>query len=340
MKKYLNSNLFYQGDANIFLPLCMVYISSFILTLAGTNGYFRWEINNYLYNQMQVRFIFSYDLVLLLIAYIGIIYVITLGIFKRKKWSTFLSGPFSRMDIRKRELVIIVISVIIYIAIYLSVIAKSYIQYHDILIYITDLKKIILLDIIRIISISTITIGVLSILDSIFSNIYYLAAAVVITFIYLIFLLVNFEPILNYYVYGEVYGLNYVYNGLLEYISGTSIGNSITTLQIVFMSSVFIIIGIILIIISKMLTNKMLVENMNEGIIFSFPKKIANFMIVTFSGVVSAPYISSLINDIYFKYTLGIYQIIIIRVISIVAVSVISYYVFRNFIKVKKDVYY
>ncbi len=340
MKKYLNNNLLYQGDANIFLPLCMVYISAFIMILISSSNYFSFDINQYLYNQMNIRFIVSYGGVLLLIAYIGIVYMITVGVFKRKKWSTFLSGPFSRLDIRKREFIIMVISVIIYIAIFISVIIKNYIQYYDILIYITDFYKIVILDVIRIISISTITIGVLAILDSIFANLYYLIAAAVISFIYLIFLLFNFSELLSYYSYGEVRGLRYIYNGLIEYIGGTSIGNSITALQIIAMSTVFVLIGILLIFISKILTNKMLVENMNEGIILSFPKKVANFMIITIAGVVSAPYISSFVDEMYFKNSLGVYELALIRLLIIIVVSIIAYYIFRNFKKVKKDVYY
>lgn len=340
MKKYLNSNLFYQGDANIFLPLCIVYVTSFIFTLIATNSYFSFEINNYLYNQMQMRFVLSYEGVFLLIAFIGIVYGITVGMFKRKKWSTFLAGPFSRIDIRARELIIIVISVIIYIAIFLTVILKNYIQYYDILVYIKDFHKIVILDVIRIISISTLTIGILAVLDTIFANFYYLIGAVILSFIYLIFFINDFSTVLSYYSYGEVYGLRYVYNGLMEYISGSSIGNSISALQIICMSSVFIFIGIILIYIAKIFTNKMLVENMNEGIIFEFPKKVASFMIVTFVGLVSAPYISSLIDDIYFRYTLGVYELAFLRAIIIVIVSIASYFIFRNFKKVKKDVYY
>ena len=85
MKKYLNSNLFYQGDANIFLPLCMVYISTFIVFLISSNNFFGFEIRYYLYNQNNRTFIFSSETVLLLIPYIAIIYIITVGIFKRKK---------------------------------------------------------------------------------------------------------------------------------------------------------------------------------------------------------------------------------------------------------------
>lgn len=340
MKKYLNNNLFYQGDANIFLPLCMVYISTFILFLILSNNYFSFQISSYLYNQTDSKFIFSVEGVLLLIAYIGIVYMITVGIFKRKKWSTFLAGPFSRIDIRKRELIIMVISVLIFIGMYLSIIIKNYIQYQDILIYINDFYIMVLLDVIRIISLSSIIIGVIAVLDSIFSNLYYLIAAGVISLIYLIFLLINFDSLLSYYSYGEWRGLRYVYNGLIEYIGGISIGNTVTDLQIIFMSIIFIIIGILLIFISKILTNKMLVENMNEGIILSFPKKIAKFIMMTLGGVLSAPYISAIIDEIYFKNNLGVYEIALLKVIIIIAVSIATHYIFRNFKKVKKDVYY
>ena len=340
MKKYLNSNLFYQGDANIFLPLCMVYITSFILTLIASKNFFVYKIKGYLYNEIDMSLIFSYEGVLLLIIYIGVIYIITVGVFKRKKWSTFLAGPFSRIDIRKRELIIIGMSVFIYVGIFLSVVIKNYIQYYDILIYINDFYKIVILDVIRIIAISTIIIGVLSILDSIFSNLYYLIIAAVISIIYLIFLLVDFSSILSYYSYGEVRGLRYVYNGLIEFIGGVRIGNSITALQIIAMSTVFILIGLVLLYISKKLTGKMLVENMNEGIILNFPKKIANFMIVTLPGVVIASFISSVVDEIYFKNTLGVYEVAFIRLIIIIVVSIVANYVFRNFKKVKKDVYY
>lgn len=340
MKKYLNSNLFYQGDANIFLPLCIVYVASFIFTLTITDGYFSWEINRYLYNQRDITFILSFDGVLLLIIYIGIVYAITVGIFKRKKWSTFLAGPFSRIDIRARELIIVVFSVIVYVLIFLSIVLKNYIQYYDILIYINGFYKIIIMDIIRIISISTITIGILAIMDTIFANLYYLVGAGIFSFIYLVCLLINFDSILSYYSYDQVYGLRYIYNGIMEYLSGSTIGNRISNLEIICISIIFVIIGIILIFISKVLTNKMLVERMNEGIIFEFPKKVASFMIITFVGVASAPYISTLIDDIYFRYSLGEYELVAIRVVIIVVLSVISYFVFKNFKKVKKDVYY
>lgn len=339
MKKYLNNNLFYQGDANIFLPLCIVYVANFLFTLMATDGYFSWQINNYLYNQGKITYIFSYEVVMLLIAYIFVIYAITVGIFKRKKWSTFLSGTFSRIDIRARELIIIIFSVIIYVLTFLTVILKNYIQYYDILVYINDFDKVVILDIIRIISISTLTIGILAILDSIFANLYYLAGLGIFSLIYLLFLMANFSPILSYcsYTYEQVYGLRYVYNVLMEYIDHPGGEINISILQITCITIVFIAIGVILIFISKILTNKMLVENMNEGIIFDFPKKVVRFMLVTFVGIVSAPYISELINDIYFRNALGVYKL---EAVIIVIVSTITYFVYKSFKKTKKDVYY
>ncbi|MGG7142797.1 hypothetical protein ACQPVP_04960 [Clostridium nigeriense] len=340
MKKYLNSNLFYQGDANIFLPLCIVYIAAFIFTVIGTNGVFTWNIKYYLYNQSQIGYIFSFEGVVILVAYILAIYAITVGIFKRKKWSTFLSGPFSRFDIRVRELIIIVMSVLIYIGIFLSIIVKNCIQYYDILQYLDGFGKIIIFDVIRIISISTLTIGILALLDSIFANLYYLVGAGILSFIYLVALLVNFNPILSYYSYENVYGLRYIYNGLMQYLGGYSVENTIYPTKIICISVAFVIIGLILIYISRILTNKMFVENMNEGIIFDFPKKVASFMIVTFLGVVSAPYIGEFINDEYFRYTLSAYQIVFVRLTIIVIISIVSYFTFKNFKKVNKDVYY
>lgn len=340
MKKYLNKSLFYQGDANIFIPLCIVYIAAFILTLISVNNFFTYDIRQYLYNPINIRYVFSIDGIIILGAYISIIYIITVGIFKRKKWSTFLSGPFSRMDIRIRELIIIVMSVFIYIIIFLAIIFKNYIQYYDTLKYINDFNIIILFDILRIISISTLIIGILSILDTVFANLYYLICAGIFSFLYLVFLMVNYNPILSYYINGQVYGLRYIYNGLMEYIGAYTIGNVISSFQIICISSFLIIIGLVLIFISKLLTNRMLVENMNEGIIFDFPKKLSCFIIITFVGIASAPFISSVLDEIYFRYSLGEYELVLLRTAIIVVVSIIAYFVFRNFKKEKKDVYY
>lgn len=340
MKKYFNKSLFYQGDASIFLPLCLVYIGIFIFLLIDINNYFYYDIKMYLYNQINQNLIVSFENNLILIAYISIIYIITVGVFKRKKWSTFLSGPFSRIDIRTRELIIILISVIIYIVIFLFIVCKNYIQHYEILRYINDFYKIIIYDVLRIFSMSMLLIGCIALLDSIFANLYYLIGGVIFSFIYILLFINNYSYIFNYYMYGKFYGRGYVYNGVTEYITGRSIGNEMSFLQVNCISIIFIGIGIILLIISKILTNKMLVENMNEGIIFNLPKKIGYFMMVTFIGLLVAPFLSDIIAEVYYRPYIEEYKAIILRSGLIVIISILAHITFKNIKSAKKDSYY
>lgn len=340
MKKYLNKSLFYQGDANIFLPLCIVYVGIFIFTLIDVNNYFIYDIKGYLYNQNYEKNIVYFENILILISYIIIIYIITVGIFKRKKWSTFLAGPFSRIDIRTRELIIILISVIIYIFIFLAVVFKNYIQHYEIIRYINDFYKVIIYDVLRIASISMITIGVLAVLDSIFANLYYLIGAGIFSFIYLLLFINNYSYIFSQYIYGRDYGSSYIYNGLSEYITGYNRGNEMTFLQVICTSMIFIIIGLILLYISKILTNKMLVENMNEGIIFNLPKKFGYFMIVTFIGLLITPFLSGIISEVYYRPYIEEYKAILLRSVLIAIISIIAHLTLKNLKKTKKDIYY
>lgn len=340
MKKYLNKSLFYQGDSNILLPLFIVYVATFILINLTANEFFGYNIRRYMYNHAMAGYIFSFQSFLTLIIYIGVIYAITVGIFKRKKWSTLLSGPFSRKDIRIRELIIIIMSIFIYIFMFLAIIGKNYIQYYDIIKYMDYFYRIVILDIIRIISISIITLGVLLILDTIFSNLYYLFGSIIFLFIYILLFMENYSLILNCYVNGKTYGVSYIYNLLMEYLDRYNMGVEVSVLKVIYISIAFIVVGITLILISKKLTNKILVENMNEGIIFDFPKKLGSFLIATFVGLAVSAFISNIINDIYFRYSLERYNLVLLRTVIFFTVSIISVFIFRNLKKRKKDIYY
>lgn len=340
MKKYLNKSLFYQGDAKIILPLLIVYIGVLLLNKLSFSNYFDWQIRQRLYGGYQESFIFSIESVVILVLYLIIIYILAVGIFKRKKWSTLLAGPFSRMDIRTREFIIIVMSTLFYLLSYLIIVGQEAIQNIEIITYMGNFKEIIIIDLIRIISISTIAIGGLALLDSIFSNIYYLFGALVFIVIYMFLILINFDVSRYLNLYNNERGLRYIYNGIMEYLGGYSFGNEISKLQIASISVLFIITGIILIIIAKKLTNKMIVENMNEGIIFDFPKRIAKFMIITFGGMILAPTLSSLINEFYFNYTLSELYLMTIRLGIIIVASFFSNQALKKFKEVKRDRYY
>lgn len=340
MKKYLNKSLFYQGDAKIILPLSIAYIGVILFSKISLSNYFDWQIKQRLYGYYQDSFVLSFDSIVLLLLYLIIVYIISVGIFKRKKWSTLLAGPFSRMDIRTREFIIVVMSAIFYLLCYLVIVGQETVQNIEIISYIGNFKEIVIIDVIRIISISTITIGGLALLDSIFSNMYYLFGSLIFIIIYMISLLINFEVSRYIYLYNGDRGLRYLYNGIMEYLGGYSIGNEISNLQIACISVFFIITGIVLIVIAKKLTNKMLVEYMNEGIIFEFPRRIAKFMLITFPGIILAPILSSLIDEFYFNYTLSDSYLIFIRLVIVIIITFFSNLALKKFQNLKKDKYY
>ncbi|WP_278599626.1 hypothetical protein [Clostridium tertium] len=340
MKKYLNKSLFYQGDAKIILPLSIAYIGVILFSKISLSNYFDWQIKQRLYGYYQDSFVLSFDSIVILLLYLIIVYIISVGIFKRKKWSTLLAGPFSRMDIRTREFIIVVMSAIFYLLCYLVIVGQEIVQNIEIISYIGNFKEIVIIDVIRIISISTITIGGLALLDSIFSNMYYLFGSLIFIIIYMISLLINFEVSRYIYLYNGDRGLRYLYNGIMEYLGGYSIGNEISNLQIACISVFFIITGIVLIFIAKKLTNKMLVEYMNEGIIFEFPRRIAKFMLITFPGIILAPILSSLIDEFYFNYTLSDLYLIFIRLVIVIIITFFSNLALKKFQNLKKDKYY
>ncbi|GAA0110468.1 hypothetical protein [Clostridium sp.] len=340
MKKYLNKSLFYQGDAKIILPLAIAYIGVILFSKISLSNYFDWQIKQRLYGYYQDSFVLSFDSIVILLLYLIIVYIISVGIFKRKKWSTLLAGPFSRMDIRTREFIIVVMSAIFYLLCYLVIVGQETVQNIEIISYIGNFKEIVISDVIRIISISTITIGGLALLDSIFSNMYYLFGSLIFIIIYMISLLINFEVSRYIYLYNGDRGLRYLYNGIMEYLGGYSIGNEISNLQIACISVFFIITGIVLIVIAKKLTNKMLVEYMNEGIIFEFPRRIAKFMLITFPGIILAPILSSLIDEFYFNYTLSDSYLIFIRLVIVIIITFFSNLALKKFQNLKKDKYY
>lgn len=340
MKRYLNKSLFYQGDNKIILPLIIAYIGVTLFNKISFSNYFNWPIKQRLYSEYHGEFIFSLDGAVILVLYLIIVYIISVGIFKRKKWSTLLAGPFSRIDIRTREFIIVLISAFFYLLSYLIIVGQEAVQNIEIINYIGNFKEIIIIDLIRIVSISTITIGGLALLDSIFSNLYYLFGTLIFIIIYMFTLLINFGVSRYIYLYNSDRGIRYIYNGIMEYLGGYSIGNEISKLQISCISAFFIITGIILIIIAKRLTCKMLVENMNEGIIFDFPKKIANFMLITFIGMIVAPILSSLLNELYFHYSISELYLMFIRLIIVIIVSFFSNLSLKQFKKVRKDKYY
>ena len=344
MKKYLNKGLFYQGDSKVILPLLLLYTSSILINNSIINSYFENNIIRTLYSNYYSNgnLIITFLGVVFLMSYICVAYIISVGVFKRKKWTTLLSGPFSKIDIRKREFYIILISALIYLVTFIFLLVQKTYIYYEIVRYVDAFMIKALLDILKIISISTIVIGSLALLDSFFSNLYYLVASIVFMFVYLIGVLMNYNSIIEYYVnspYNIISGPRNIfyylegYYNIYENYIGINVGISV----------LFIVVGLIFLLIGKKLTSKMFVENMNEGVIFNFPKRILEFMIVTFTGIILSPSIIEFINERYFNYNLSDRNRIVFTITSILILTLISCIVLVNIkrnIKNKKNRYY
>lgn len=344
MKKYLNKSLFYQGDSKIVLPLLLLYLVSIIVINSRIKSYFENDLLRSLYKISYGNdyLINNFIGILYLIIYLCIAYIISVGVFKRKKWTTLLSGPFSRIDIRKREFYIISISALVYLIVFIGILIQKTYIYYEVVRCVDSFTVKVLLDILRIISISTIVIGGLALLDSFFSNLYYMVASIIFIFIYIIGVLINYSQYIDYYIessFNRISGTRII----ISYLEGYYYNFEDYIGIIIGVSIFFIILGLICLFIGKKLTNKMLVENMNEGIIFNFPKKILGFMIVTFPGIILSQYIVALINEKYFYYNLGEnnrWKFLIITIVGLTVISFISLKVIKIRLKNKKDRYY
>ncbi|HHU66218.1 hypothetical protein [Streptococcus sp.] len=350
MRKYLNKSLLYQGDSKITLFLSIAYFAAFFFNKIIVDSFFDSNIRLYLYNlnynylyyekfnAEAVQLMFTTLELFYLGVYLIICYSIIVGIHKRKKWSLLLSGPFSKLDIRKREFILIIISFLVFLVSFIIAVVQNIYLNYEIISYISGFEKVFLIDLIRIISVAAITIGGLTLLDSFFSNIYYVLGSLIFTFLYLIAIIGNLDSL----IYGfatstRVFRL--ISDNIMFFLEGYYYQENYLG-RIIAISAGLFIFGVILILISKSLTKHMFVENMNEGILLKFPKKAFNLMNITFPGLVLAPFLSTLINEFYFSYRLNVQMLFIIKILIIVVVSFISCYLLKMWDNNKKDIYY
>ncbi|MBX7364980.1 hypothetical protein K4H50_13235, partial [Clostridium chauvoei] len=167
-------------------------------------------------------------------------------------------------------------------------------------------------------------IGGLFFLDSLFSNLYMLICSVVFIGIYSITLILNIEFLFNYYI-----RFNSIVKPITNFIFNYNYYNT-KIIEFFTVAIMIILIGIILGLISSLLTNKIKVENMTNGIMFKIPKKVGLFMIYTFNGLLLSPFIVETINVNLFYSSMDRNVILIIGIICIIVLSVISYFIVRK----------
>ena len=227
MKKYLNNNMFFQGDSRIFSFLIGLFLCTYaVLELSIKSSlYSNYDFILYTYyGKANMESPLGFLGVFILLIFLVISFILICGMFKRKKWATLLSGPFSRMDIRRRELVLMVGCVIVFILMFLLVWIRYSIS-NDILVsYIKGFWWLIAMDVVRIIFISLATMSILFLIDSLTSNIYITLVSLFAIGAYSLTGLLTIKSSFLWYYDG---GINEIEKFISEMLSGILLGEVI-----------------------------------------------------------------------------------------------------------------
>lgn len=338
MKKYLNRNIFFQGDAKI----CSLLISLLILTwvllesYVNSSNYYRWILYsdlNYGYNTTPLGGVG----IIILVIFLTMSFMIVCGIFKRKKWSTLLSGPFSRMDIRKRELTLMICCIVGFILIFLLVCIRYAIANETLISYIKGFWLLVGIDIIRIVIVSLSVISVLFCIDSLTSNMYVTLAAL---FSIATYCGVIIATIANLFLWGYNPKIENVNVWISNTIEAILIGNKeyVYSYNLIIAIMLLLLLTSVCFIIAKRLTKKIRIENMGDALIFRPIMKILPFLLSTFIGMVVGNIIfrNLLFSD---KIILDLNQITypIVRFSIIISISIVCNVIIRCFRKSLKN---
>ena len=338
MKKYLNKNIFFQGDAKIFSVLMslLLLVGVFLDITMNNSNYNDYRFILYNYSD-QVKNPLGIVGMFILVVFLVICFVLICGMFKRKKWATLLSGPFSRIDIRKRELTLMIGCIIGFILLFLLVCERNYIANDVLNSYIKGFWILVVIDIIRIIVVSAALTSILFFIDSLTSNMYVTLGSMFAIGAYCIVVIITI-------VSSFLWAYNSIARKIWKYITimidSILFGTEINIHKYIFFTGliILIIITIVCTIITKKLTKKIKVENMGDALIFRSIRKIAPILLSTLIGMIVGSIIfKGLLVDNRLDVVLNTvtYPLVSIGIITII--SIIIYIIIKSISKVLKN---
>lgn len=170
MKKYLNKGLLYEwfnaAKAPILIGLITWgYFAKRMLTWgladvrneigsAQTNGFSAVDLNEY----SILGFIFM------------AIYIFACGVSKRNTTMFLCSGPYTKKQIKINELICLLITLVLFIVMFLYIVATVYIRNSELMFIVIGYPQIILIEVIRLLLFGTIGILLMITIDLLFSN--------------------------------------------------------------------------------------------------------------------------------------------------------------------------
>ncbi|NKF05374.1 hypothetical protein J1C67_14905 [Clostridium gasigenes] len=338
MKKYLNKNIFFQGDAKIFSVLMslLLLVGVFLDITMNNSNYNDYRFMLYNYSD-QVKNPLGIVGMFILVVFLVICFVLICGMFKRKKWATLLSGPFSRIDIRKRELALMIGCIMGFILLFLLVCERNYIANDVLNSYIKGFWILVVIDIIRIVVVSAALTSILFFIDSLTSNMYVTLGSMFAIGAYCIVVIITIGS-------SFLWAYNSIVRKVWEYITimidSILFGAEINIHKYIFFTGLIllIIITIVCTIITKKLTKKIKVENMGDALIFRSIRKIAPILLSTLIGMIVGTIIfKGLLVDNRLEVVLNTvtYPLISIGIITII--SIIIYIIIKSISIVLKN---
>ncbi|MBB6623865.1 hypothetical protein [Clostridium gasigenes] len=338
MKKYLNKNIFFQGDAKIFSVLMslLLLVGVFLDITMNNSNYNDYRFMLYNYSD-QVKNPLGIVGMFILVVFLVICFVLICGMFKRKKWATLLSGPFSRIDIRKRELTLMIGCIMGFILLFLLVCERNYIANDVLNSYIKGFWILVVIDIIRIVVVSAALTSILFFIDSLTSNMYVTLGSMFAIGAYCIVVIITIGS-------SFLWAYNSIVRKIWEYITimidSILFGAEINIHKYLFFTGLIllIIITIVCTIITKKLTEKIKVENMGDALIFRSIRKIAPILLSTLIGMIVGTIIfKGLLVDNRLEVVLNTvtYPLISIGIITII--SILIYIIIKSISTVLKN---
>ncbi|MBU3103028.1 hypothetical protein [Clostridium gasigenes] len=338
MKKYLNKNIFFQGDAKIFSVLMslLLLVGVFLDITMNNSNYNDYRFMLYNYSD-QVENPLGIVGMFILVVFLVICFVLICGMFKRKKWATLLSGPFSKIDIRKRELTLMIGCIMGFVLLFLLVCERNYIANDVLNSYIKGFWILVVIDIIRIVVVSAALTSILFFIDSLTSNMYVTLGSMFAIGAYCIVVIITIGS-------SFLWAYNSIVRKVWEYITimidSILFGAKINIHKYIFFTGLIllIIITIVCTIITKKLTKKIKVENMGDALIFRSIRKIAPILLSTLIGMIVGTIIfKGLLVDNRLEVVLNTvtYPLMSIGIITII--SILIYIIIKSISTVLKN---
>lgn len=354
MKKLYNKALMYQAFFNGKWPLLAGgMIFAYICYYFNVNrAYFlKFNISNLITDSIQ-----SIEplVIVLLCLLLFVLYVTITGINKRNTIMFLNSGPYTREEIKKNEILFLLGSLLFFVIIYIYITLCFIFKEKELMMIASNVLLTILLDIIKLILVGVAFIYYLELFDMLFSNTFVTIISmgvIPIGVFYLLIMLVNIAGRIPYridmYMNSVIRSIEYFLEKFVQFFFTT---DSIEHFNLVdFMIPIIsTTVGIIILyIIVKILNKKASIEKMNKIFVFSFVEKWSYYFI---SFCISLTIVNVLIqlyrelvlfkdlkyNEIVYSYNTP--MALLYMGISIVAAIIISIIIKKVLVKIIKKI--